>query len=362
MTDTEAERYVYAGVTRWTGGSARDARPDVLGDVFRMKVGEYKWQHMADGFPEVVHVHCLTAHPDDPAVILVGTQDGPYRSTDRGETWQRLDFEPRDIQVWSIAFHPDDPNIVFAGTSPLGIYRSADGGDSWTLVAGSEAADRIDTKKFVNRVMRLAFEPGQPDTIYAAMEVNGAMRSLDGGKTWEDCNDALMRYGDREEYHSKVLTDDLHEGILDAHAICATPARPNAPIIALRLGLFSGNDNGKDWEDMKVGRFSPLTYARDICVSPQDSNVLYACLSVSSRGDTGSLCRSDDAGETWRRFDHSVSPEGTAMAVALDKTDPDTVFFTTRVGQVFGTEDGGKTWNSNDLPDGCDGVFALLCA
>jgi|GEM_PF-60200 len=361
MTISQTQKYVYAGLTRWGGGGSKTAKPNTLGGVFRMTVGEFEWQHMMEGFPEVVHVHCLTAHPEDPSVILAGTHDGPYRSTDHGETWHRLDFEPRDVLVWSICFHPQDPQVVFAGTSPVEIYRSDDGGEHWKPVTGSKVADRLAVEPFVNRVMRFAIDPTFPDEIYAAMEVNGALRSLDRGNTWEDCTDTLLQLGERPALRSKVLTQDHREGMLDAHAICASPARPHSPIIALRMGLFAGNQQGKIWEDLGVGRFSPLTYARDIRVSPQSPETLYACLSDSSHGVTGSLCRSGDAGATWQRFDHSVTAASPAMAVALHADDPNLVFFTTRSGQVFGTEDGGKNWREDLLPKGCDGVYALLC-
>lgn len=362
MSESPSPKYVYAGLTRWGGGGSKTAKPDTLGGVFRMQIGEYEWEHKVTGFPEIIHVHCVTAHPTDPSVIFAGTHDGPFRSTDRGEHWERMDFAPRDLQVWSICVHPTDPNIVFAGTSPVGIYKSEDGGEHWQPVPGTQLGDRLDVGKFVNRVMRITVDPSLPDEIYAAMEVNGAMRSLDRGRSWEDCTDTLIALGEKPEYHSKVLTDDLREGMLDAHAICATSARPHAPIIAIRMGLFAGDDCGEHWRDLGVGRFSPLTYARDIRVAPQDPKVLYACLSDSSHGVTGSLCKSEDAGETWRRIDHSVTPETPAMAVALDPDDADRVFFTTRSGQVFGTGDGGTTWREDRLPQGCTGTYALLCA
>ena len=96
-------------MTRWGGGGSRAPKPDTLGGVFRMKLGEYRWEHLMNGFPEVVHVHCITVHPKDKRIIFAGTQDGPYRSTDGGDHWERMRFSPRDLQVWSIAFHPHDP-------------------------------------------------------------------------------------------------------------------------------------------------------------------------------------------------------------------------------------------------------------
>ena len=73
---------------------------------------------------------------------------------------------------------------------------------------------------------------------------------------------------------------------------------------------------------MQVGRYSPLTYCRDVCVSPHDPETLYACLSNAARSDDGTLYRSDDLGETWRRFDHGVKANGTMMCVAVDRADP----------------------------------------
>jgi hypothetical protein len=67
---------------------------------------------------------------------------------------------------------------------------------------------------------------------------------------------------------------------------------------------------------MRVDRFSPFTYGRDIKVSPQDPNTLYACLSVAASSKNGALDRSQDVGKTWQRFD-KVTPHGTLMSVGL---------------------------------------------
>jgi len=112
---------------------------------------------------------------------------------------------------------------------------------------------------------------------------------------------------------------------------------------------------------MEVGRFSPLTYSRDIRVSPQDPRVLYACLSPAARSEDGSLYRSADLGETWTRFDRGVKAESTMMAVALHPRDADSVYCVSRTGQVFGTRDGGRTWSEDRLPDGVNDVYAIAC-
>ena len=102
--------------------------------------------------------------------------------------------------------------------------------------------------------------------------------------------------------------------MLDGHAICTSAADPDGVIIAVRMGLFRSRDQGKTWEDLRVDRFSPFTYGRDIKVSPQDPNTLYACLSVAASSKDGALYRSQDIGKTWQRFD-KVQPHGTLMSV-----------------------------------------------
>jgi hypothetical protein len=86
------------------------------------------------------------------------------------------------------------------------------------------------------------------------------------------------------------------------------------------MGLFRSKDQGKTWQDMRVDRFSPFTYGRDIKVSSQDPNTLYACLSVAASSKDGALYRSQDVGKTWQRFDR-VTPHGTLMSVGLHHGD-----------------------------------------
>jgi photosystem II stability/assembly factor-like uncharacterized protein len=113
---------------------------------------------------------------------------------------------------------------------------------------------------------------------------------------------------------------------------------------------------------MGIGKWSPLTYARDVTVSPHDPKVMYAALSVAAVSDEGSLYRSDDLGESWKRFDRNCEIESTLMVVAPSGTSPQRVYCAARRGQVFGTEDGGSTWTAHPLPEGVQGVYALATA
>ena len=117
--------------------------------------------------------------------------------------------------------------------------------------------------------------------------------------------------------------------MLDGHAIAISPADPDKVILAVRMGLFETEDGGQTWQDMEVGRFSPTTYGRDIKVSPQDGNTMYAALSVAAASKDGAVYRSTDKGASWKRFD-KVQVHGTIMSIALHHTDPDQVYIGAR--------------------------------
>lgn len=351
MTNDSAPGYVFAGLTRWTAGTQNG--------LFRMAIGENRWERMANGLPEEAYVMCITVDPAARATVFVGTQDGPYRSTDHGTTWEKLPFPEKGVQIWSIAMHPGRSGTVFAGASPLAVYRSDDNGDSWRRMPGSTLSDRLPMGSFKNRVMRIAVNPARPDEVYAVMEVNGVMRSRDGGETWEDRNESLLRLAEQPQLRSKILTQSEQEGILDMHAVCTTPAAPGKAFIASRLGLFRTDDEAETWVDMEVGRQSPLTYSRDLRLSPHDPQTFYTTLNESSSGHTGTLYRSTDLGVSWTRFDHSVTAKSTLMGIGLDPRDPAIVHCATRYGQVFGTRDGGKSWQEFPLPEGSLGTYCM---
>jgi photosystem II stability/assembly factor-like uncharacterized protein len=347
-----ARSNLYAGVA---GNFARPEEPGLVG-VFRRPLGETAWAHVLSD----LQAFTVCVHPRNADVVFAGTADGVWRSLDRGATFQRTAFPDQGVQIWSIMPDAADSHLVFAGGSPVSVYRSEDGGQSWTRMPDPAMTDRA-KMPFACRVMRFAANPRKSGEIYAALEVNGVMRSTDAGESWTDCSGGLIRHAENEpQLRSKIVSDTENEGMLDAHAVCSSPAAPDAVVAAVRMGLFRSEDHGATWQNMQVGQFSPFTYARDIRVSPQQPTTLYACLSVAASSKDGGLFRSRDLGKTWERFD-KVQPHGTLMSVALHQADPDQVYVAARYGEVFGTQDGGATWDEMPLPAGVKDVYALAC-
>ncbi len=342
---------VYAGAAASMGGT--------MGGVFRQAAGDGGWQRLSNGLAEGAEVHAITVHPEHPETVYLGTTKGAYRSTNRGDRWERLNL-PGDADIWSICIHPKNPRVIYAGATPPAVYRSDDGGDTWQKTAEPGLPDRV-IMGFACRVMRLDVDPNSPDDVYATLEANGAMRSRNRGESWEDCTADLIRFCEEPKYRSRIGSQTEIEGMLDGHALACSAAAPGTVFLANRMGLFRSNDKGQSWQDMEISRFSPLTYGRDIRVSPHDPKVLYACLSPAARSTDGSIYRSDDVGQTWKRFDHGIKAEATMMGVTVHPKDPNQVFGVSRFGQVFGTQDGGKSWSETRLPEGVRDVYAVAC-
>lgn len=347
-----AHSYIYAGVAGYFG---RQGQEGLVGTFRRAADGD-TWEH-------VIKQHetfTVAVHPADANLVFAGTSDGVYRSTDRGKTFQRTSFPDRDMQIWSIMADPTDRSVIYAGGSPVAVYRSEDSGESWKRLPDPGMPNRA-VMPFACRVMRMAPHPRHAGEIYAALEVNGVMHSKDGGESWKDCSADLIRLAQQPHLKSRIVSDTENEGMLDGHAICTSTADPDAVIVAVRMGLFRSTDEGAHWRDMEVGRFSPTTYGRDIKVSPQDPNTLYAALSVAASSKDGGVYRSTDVGKTWQRFD-KVQVHGTIMSVALHRSDPKQVYIGARYdGEVFGTQDGGETWQGMNLPRGVKDIYALAC-
>src|SRR5258708_15238102 len=184
------------------------------------------------------------------------------------------------------------------------------------------------------------------------------MKSRDRGESWQDCTTDLLRFAEQEKYQSRIVSQTEVEGMLDGHALACSAATPGTVFLANRMGLFRSDDGGAHWQDIEIGRFSPVAYGRDLRVSPHDPKVLYAALSPAFRSADGAIYRSEDVGKTWKRFDHGVKAEATMMGVSTNPRDQWQAYGLTKAGQVFGAQDAGQSWTERRVPESagqCDG-------
>jgi photosystem II stability/assembly factor-like uncharacterized protein len=340
-------------------------RPGAIGTLYRSANGG-DWAAAA-GIPLDTGVQALTTHPGQPGTAYAATRAGMYKSTDSGASWKQLAVPSNNEEFWSVSIHPRKPEVVFAGVSSVGVYRSDDGGGSWRRVGSKdpmpELCDYSNAPKGVtSRLMRLCFDPANPDLMFGACETNGLIVSEDGGETWRDSSNGLIALLEKHEsLRSAIITPNQTEGILDGHAVVMTPGKPGVVFYACRMGLFSSADQGNTWHNHEVGQFSPFNYCRDLRLAVDDPKAFYMPMSIGARSAAGAFYRSSDLCETWQRADEPVTARSTIMSMNVHATDPKKSIYLTRGGQVMWTEDRCVSWNEKQLPaDAGDGFCAAI--
>ena len=312
--------------------------------LYRKEAGESRWENLTRGMAPSAQARTIAIHPQNPKIVFAGTQRGVYRSKDQGDNWERMNLTEGRV-VWSIKFHPNDPNVMFLGTEGSEVFKSEDAGENWTYQSTISNPDSVQMA-FATRILGLAIESSNPNHMFAALEVGGAARSSDAGKSWQLTNNNFA--GDVD--------------LMDLPGVAVGSADSSSVFISNRVGVWRTRDRGDNWENLQFERFSGIKYSRGIQASPNDPNTLYACVGMDFGSAEGGVLRTTDQGDTWERFDKGVSAQSTTFGVAINNQNPEQVYFCTRRGGVFGTHDAGASWSEDALPEGVTNVISVACA
>src|SRR5262252_4288028 len=251
--------YVYVGLA----GETAPGRV-VKSGLYRMAVGDDKWELITRGLPEAPAIRAIATHPEHPEIVYVGTQSGPYRSMDQGVHWDKLNIPDHGLPVWSLMFDPRDHNVLYAGYENCEIFRSEDGGEHWHALPVNVRFPEVTVGQGANpakRVLKLAANPAAPNEIYGAVEVGGIIRSLDSGEHWDNMS------------HGHYLNDDT----VDMHGVLVGRWRPGTVLAVARAGLFRSTDRGEHWASSRLEALNPKgqTYCRDIREVPGDPKTIW---------------------------------------------------------------------------------------
>jgi photosystem II stability/assembly factor-like uncharacterized protein len=343
---TDRTSYVYVGLA----GETAPGRP-IKSGLYRMAVGDDRWELATRGLPEAPAVRAIATHPEEAGTVYVGTQHGPYRSTDHGDHWEKLHVADHGLPVWSLLFDPRDSRVLYAGYENCGIFRSDDGGERWQELPVTVRFPEVTVAPGSNpakRVLKLAVNPANPSEVYGAVEVGGIIRSLDGGEHWENMS------------HGQYLNDDT----VDMHGVLVGRWRPGTVFAIARAGLFTSTDQGEHWASARIEPLNAKgqTYCRDIREVPGDPKTIWVAAGSNFQSDVGALFRSKDGGSSWARVKMGVEPKTTMFALAFDARQPRRMFCASNGGEVFASEDGGESWIERPLPAGATQVYAMGCA
>lgn len=299
--------------------------------------------------------------PSRPGLFYVGfVNGGVWRSTDYGRIWTPIFDDQPTGSVGALAVAPSDPDVIYVGsgegmqrpdlTTGDGIYRSGDGGRTWTHLGLRDG----------QQIPQIQVDPRDPNRIFVAVlghpygpnEERGVFRSSDGGRSFEK-----VLYRGPTVGAADVTLDPVNPDVVYA-ALWESQHGPweNAVFSGPESGLFKSTDGGTTWR--RIGRGLPTGEEGlgrvGIGIAPSLPSRVYAI--VGSPRERGGLYRSDDAGESFRRVQTDPriwGRDGDFNEVKVDPMDPDVVYAANVV--TWKSTDGGETFEAfRGAPGGDD--------
>ncbi|MBL8141302.1 MAG: glycosyl hydrolase, partial [Acidobacteria bacterium] len=282
-----------------------------------------------------------------------GVGGGVWKTTDGGESWTNItDGQLKTSSVGAISVAASDPNVIYVGMGehPIrgvmtshgdGVYKSTDAGRTWTHM-GLEKTRHIS---------RIRVHPTNPDVLYVAAQGaaygpskdRGIYRSADGGKTWTQ-----LLYVNDTTGPSELAMDPSNPRILYAamwdHLRQPWEVRSGGPGSA----LYKSTDEGATWSKIVSGL--PATVGKmgiDVSATPDR---LYA---VVEANPGGGVYRSDDAGKSWRLMSEQWALHTRSwyyMKIVADPKNPDVVWVLN--APLSRSIDGGRTFTNVPVPHG----------
>jgi photosystem II stability/assembly factor-like uncharacterized protein len=340
--------------------------------VLRADVSRGDWSLEGPEFLGHVVNHAVLDPRDRRSLLLAVTTGhlGPtiFRSSDAGKTWTEASGPPAfpkgepagrvvDYSMCVAAGHASEPGVWYAGTSPQGLFRSEDGGDTWAPVSGFNdhpdyagwVGDEQDGTPGGPMLHSILIDPRDPDHMYVALSGGGVYETTDRGKGWTPLNQGMATV----EPEPPPDYGSAH----DPHCIQLHPVAPDVLYQQNHCGIYRLERPATRWERIgdnmpqEVGDIGfPISLhprdARTAWVFPMDGTDVWPRTSPDGEA---AVYRTSDAGASWQRLDRGL-PEGKAwytvlrQSLCVDAHDPVGVYFGTTSGELWASANEGDDW------------------
>ena len=339
--------------------------------------GRRDWQ-VAGPFFGGWEMYHLKGSPADPDRIWASQSGGWFgqvvqRSDDGGRTWApvgnefRYDGVPGTHQwydgtphpwefarVWHLEPSLTDPDTVYAGVEDAALFKTTDGGSSWTELSGLRthgSGAHWQPGAGGMCLHTIVLHPTDEQRIFTAISAAGAFRSDDGGGSWTAVNKGLQ---------SGAIPDPEADVGHCVHNLAMHPSRPDTLFMQKHWDVMRSDDAGGSWHE--VSGDLPSDFGFPIDVHAHEPETVYVVPIESDSNHVppeGKLrvYRSRTGGGEWEPLTRGLPQEHCYVnvlrdAMAVDRLDECGVYFGTTGGQVYCSPDGGDTWDAvvRDLP------------
>ena len=342
-------------------GEANIFRSSMSGTgVYRSTDAGQSWQAM--GLADTQHIARIVVHPDDSDTVFVAAcgneytaneERGVYKTVDGGQTWKKVLYEDDMTAAIDLVIHPENPDILYASmwhrirrpwSDPLpgpggGIYKSTDGGESWTrLVEGLPPRGKAGRAG-------LAISASNPDTVYVLVDNHEIARKAQEGeldsygrpKTDVIKGAEVYRSNDAGQSWAKVSQSQNMERLFSTYGWVFGQIRvdPNDPETTFIMGvpLMRSTDGGRNYEAIRYPGLHGDHHA--MWINPENSRHII-------NGNDGGVNISYDGGTTWKNIENL--PVVQFYNVAVDLAEP---------FNVYGSIQDNNSWKgpSNHRPE-----------
>jgi photosystem II stability/assembly factor-like uncharacterized protein len=307
---------------------------------------EFHWRSI--GPFRASRTRAAAGHRARPFTFYAGVVNGGvWKTTDAGRTWVPIFDDQPTQSIGAVVVAPTNPDILYVGSGEGlqrpdlsvgdGVYRSDDGGRTWTNLGLRDA----------QQIAAIAVDPTNAERVFVATlghpygpnPERGIYRTLDGGRSWTP---VLQR--DENTGGNDVDIDPTNPQIVYANLWESRQGPWENAMWAGTGGIFKSTDGGATWKQLTVGLPEGVNQA-NIAISPSDPRRLYAMVATQSVG----IYRSDDAGETWTRVTTDTRPAGRIgggdLPVPLvHPRNPDVLLSLSTVSWI--SEDAGRSWRA----------------
>lgn len=357
--------------------------------LYRADAARQQW--VPDGPHFLGHiVHHLVLDPRDRRTLLAAARTGHlgptvFRSTDGGRQWREAARPPAfaraeagqegrvvDHVFWLAPGHAGETGTWYAGTSPQGLFRSEDGGDTWVPVSGFNdhpmrpawTGGAQDGTPDGPKLHSILVDPRDARHLYIGMSSGGVFESTDGGAGWAPLNAGCA---------ADFLPPPPPEFGHDPHRVLLHPAAPDILYQQNHCGIYRMDRREGIWR--RIGEAMPaevgdiglpiVAHPRDadtVWVFPMDGTDVWPRVSPQGR-PAAYVTR--DAGRSWQRQDRGLPAQQAwftvkRQAMAADARDPVGIYFGTTGGEIWASADEGGNWSclAQHLPE----IYALETA